>query len=129
MRRLVDVLLRRHRDQTVVCVSHADPIAALTLWAGGLEVTPQLLQKPLAPARAAITIFEYPAPDALPILSYVSPHPHDPHQHEKPADKAAEQATAAAEAAQDPAVAAGSADDPARAPVSSADAPLPSTAG
>jgi broad specificity phosphatase PhoE len=97
--RLVRWLLRRHRDQTVVCVSHADPIAALTLAAGGLEVTPQLLQKPLAPARTAITFFEYRSPDARPILSYVDPQPPEPHKHDHGAEKAAEQATASAEVA------------------------------
>jgi broad specificity phosphatase PhoE len=104
MRRAVRILLRRHPGQTVVCVSHADPIAALTLWACGLDVTPQLLQKPLAPGHATVTIFEYPSSTALPILGYVNPHPPTPHHHkaDKPADKAAEQATAAVEATQEP---------------------------
>ncbi|HLH26663.1 MAG TPA: histidine phosphatase family protein [Chloroflexota bacterium] len=79
--RLVRLLLRRHRDQAVVCVGHADPIAVLTLWAGGETVTPKLLQEPLAPARGAVVIFEYPTPDALPILSYWNPQPPEPEKH------------------------------------------------
>ena len=55
-------LVRRHAGQIVACVGHADPIATLTLWAGGHEVTPKLLQQPLAPARGAVTVFEYPFP-------------------------------------------------------------------
>jgi broad specificity phosphatase PhoE len=79
--RLVRLLLRWHRDQTVICVGHADPIAILTLWAGGEEVTPKLLQEPLAPARGAVVIFEYPTPDALPVLSYWNPQPPEPEKH------------------------------------------------
>jgi broad specificity phosphatase PhoE len=79
--RLVRLLLRRHRDQTVICVGHADPIAVLALWAGGETVTPKLLQEPLAPARGAVLIFEYPTPDALPILSYWNPQPPEPEKH------------------------------------------------
>ncbi|HEY7064551.1 MAG TPA: histidine phosphatase family protein [Chloroflexota bacterium] len=81
MRRLVQRLLRRHRDQTLVCVGHADPINALALWAGGEDVTAKLLQEPLAPARGAVIIFAYPTPGALPILSYFNPQPPEP---EKP---------------------------------------------
>ena len=80
-RRLVRLLLRWHRDQTVICVGHADPIAIFTLWAGGEQVTPKLLQEPLAPARGAVIIFEYPMPDALPILSYWNPQPPEPEKH------------------------------------------------
>jgi len=75
---MVRLVLRRHAGQQVVCVSHADPIAILTLWAGGTEVTPELLMKPVAPARGAISVFEYPTPSALPILSYINPQDPEP---------------------------------------------------
>jgi broad specificity phosphatase PhoE len=78
MQRLVRRLLRRHAGQTVVCVGHADPIAILALWAGGEQVTPELLQQPLAPARGAAVIFEYRTPDAPPVLSYFNPQDPEP---------------------------------------------------
>jgi broad specificity phosphatase PhoE len=99
MQRLVRQLLRRHPGQTVVCVSHADPIAVLTLWAGGEEVTPKLLQEPLAPARGAVTIFEYPTPDALPILSYCNPQPPEPEKPQAPEAGAAAEVGAAEQGA------------------------------
>ncbi|HLI29024.1 MAG TPA: histidine phosphatase family protein [Chloroflexota bacterium] len=71
-------LLRRHPGAIVVCVGHADPIAILTLAAAGTTVTPQLLQQPVAPARGAVTIFEYPTPTAAPILSYANPQDPEP---------------------------------------------------
>jgi len=86
--RLLRLLLRRHRDQTVVCVGHADPIAIVTLWAGGETVTPKLLQEPLAPVRGAVVIFEYPTPDARPILSYYNPQPPEPEKHGKDGEAA-----------------------------------------
>jgi broad specificity phosphatase PhoE len=82
MQRLVRRLLRRHWGEAVVCVGHADPIAALTLWAGGLEVTPELLQKPLAPARGAVVIFEYRTPEGPPVLSHFNPQPPEPEKPE-----------------------------------------------
>jgi broad specificity phosphatase PhoE len=85
MQRLVAQLRRRHAGQTVLCVSHADPIAVLTLWAGGHEITSKLLQQPLAPARGAITVFEYRAPHAPPVLTYVNPQ--DPEPPEEAADE------------------------------------------
>ncbi len=104
MQRLTRRLLRRHEGQIIACVSHADPIAVLTLWAGGEDVTPKLLQQPLAPARGAVTVFEYPTPYratpdylARPILHYFNPQ--DP-EREKPKDgQAAETAVPAAAAA------------------------------
>jgi len=78
MQRLVRRLLRRHAGQTVVCVGHGDPIAILALWAGGAQVTPELLQQPLAPARGAAIIFEYRTPDAPPVLSYFNPQDPEP---------------------------------------------------
>lgn len=93
MQRLLRLLVRRHQGQIVACVSHADPIANITLWAGGHEVTPKLLQQPLAPARGAVTVFEYPdpyraTPDYLarPILHYFNPQDPEP---EKPKDEQA----------------------------------------
>ncbi|MBX5490957.1 MAG: histidine phosphatase family protein [Chloroflexi bacterium] len=73
-------LLRRHTGEIVVCVGHADPIAILTLAAAGTPVTPKLLQQPVAPARGAVTIFEYPTPTAAPILSYANPQDPEPQQ-------------------------------------------------
>ena len=110
MQRLTRLLLRRHQGQIVACVSHADPIAVLTLWAGGHEVTPKLLQEPHAPARGAVTVFEYPdpyraTPDYLarPILHYFNPQDPEP---EKPKD---EQPAAAGEGQQAPAATDGAA--------------------
>jgi broad specificity phosphatase PhoE len=102
--RLLRLLLRWHRDQTVICVGHADPIAILTLWAGGEDVTPKLLQEPLAPARGAVVIFEYPTPDALPILSYFNPQPPEPEKHAEDGE-AAYDGTSAPAAADAPAAA------------------------
>jgi broad specificity phosphatase PhoE len=103
MQKLLRLLARRHAGQIVACVGHADPIATLTLWAGGHEVTPKLLQQPLAPARGAVTVFEYPTPCratpeylARPILSYWNPQ--DP-EKEPPKEKDAEAASAESEAA------------------------------
>ena len=93
MQRLLRLLVRRHQGQIVACVSHADPIANIALWAGGHEVTAKLLQQPLAPARGAVTVFEYPdpyraTPDYLarPILHYFNPQDPEP---EKPKDEQA----------------------------------------
>jgi broad specificity phosphatase PhoE len=103
MQKLLRLLARRHAGEIVACVGHADPIATLTLWAGGHEVTPKLLQQPLAPARGAVTVFEYPTPYrdapaylARPILCYWNPQ--DP-EKEPPKDKEAEAASAETEAA------------------------------
>jgi probable phosphoglycerate mutase len=94
MQRLVRWLLRRHPGETVVCVSHADPIAILTLWSGGHEVTPELLQQPLAPARGAITLFEHHTPDAPPVLTYINPQ--DPEPEEAKSEQRAESEDGAA---------------------------------
>ena len=84
LERFVRVLLHRHAGQIVACVSHADPIAIITLGAAGHEVTPKLLQQPHAPHRGAVVLFEYAAPDALPVLGYANPQdtePEQPHQY------------------------------------------------
>jgi probable phosphoglycerate mutase len=101
-RRFVRLLLRRHAGQIVVCVSHADPINVLTLATAGHDVTPKLLQQPLAPARGAVVVFEYRQPGFQPpVLSYFDPQDPEP---EKPKDGAP--ADAAADAAEPGAAAA-----------------------
>ena len=124
MQKLLRLLARRHAGQIVACVGHADPIATLTLWAGGHEVTPKLLQQPLAPARGAVTVFEYPLPYratpeylARPILSYWNPQ--DP-EKEPPKEQEAEAASAEAEAAAE----AGAAGEAAGSPAADGEAAL-----
>ena len=62
MQKLLRLLVRRHAGQIVACVGHADPIATLTLWAGGDEVPRSCSSSRYAPARGAVTVYEYPLP-------------------------------------------------------------------
>jgi len=71
MSRLLRQVVRRHQGQTVVCVSHADPI--MILRAGSLGLEPKLanVRGPDYPEKGSITRFEFVPGDARPRIGYV----------------------------------------------------------
>ncbi|HEY8477328.1 MAG TPA: histidine phosphatase family protein [Chloroflexota bacterium] len=72
MERFVRLLLRRHPGETVVCVSHGDPIKALRQRLEGRPVTVQSLREP-DPAKGSITRFVFDSPSGPPRITYVDP--------------------------------------------------------
>lgn len=69
MKGLTDQLLRCHAGQTVLCVSHGDPIKILTLGFKGETLDVAAVRQP-DPARCSVTRFAFAAPDAPPTITY-----------------------------------------------------------
>jgi broad specificity phosphatase PhoE len=62
-------LVASHTGQTVLCVSHGDPIKILTLGFKGRTLDGAAVREP-DPARCSVTRFEFAAPDAPPVITY-----------------------------------------------------------
>ncbi|MGI8915999.1 MAG: histidine phosphatase family protein [Chloroflexota bacterium] len=69
MRTLALDLVTRHRGQTVLCVSHGDPIKILTFGFKGRTLDVAAVRQP-DPARCSVTRFVFTPPDALPAITY-----------------------------------------------------------
>lgn len=63
---------RRHAGETVVAVSHADPITIMRVGLRGLPLTAQNLHREVYPDRASVTQVTL-EPGALPHLTYFNP--------------------------------------------------------
>jgi len=70
MDRALRLAVRRHNGQTVVCVSHGDPIKILRIGYSGMELTPQRVRMP-DPGQASMLTFHFWHSQALPIISPV----------------------------------------------------------
>jgi broad specificity phosphatase PhoE len=72
LRRFLDRLVRRHAGETVVAVSHGDPIAILRVGLDRLPMTAQSLHSTVYPARSSVTQVGL-EPDEPPRLAYFNP--------------------------------------------------------
>ncbi|MBI3969026.1 MAG: GNAT family N-acetyltransferase [Chloroflexi bacterium] len=66
-------IVRRHQGQTVVCVSHADPIIILKTGIAGRDLTIMGIKEPDYPMPASVTRFDFVVPLAGPRITYVDP--------------------------------------------------------
>lgn len=73
MERTVRLLRRRHEGQTVLCVSHADPIMILKIGLWKRELTQKSIKEPDYPGKGSITTIEFAGPDAEPVITYFDP--------------------------------------------------------
>jgi probable phosphoglycerate mutase len=71
MNRLLRRVARRHPGETVVCVSHADPIMFLRAGNQGLELRLSNMRGPDYPEKGSITRFEFVPGEPAPRISYV----------------------------------------------------------
>jgi broad specificity phosphatase PhoE/nitrite reductase/ring-hydroxylating ferredoxin subunit len=69
MKHLFDLLVRQHRGEIVVCVSHGDPIKILTLGLKGSELNEEAMRQP-EPARCSVTRFDLTDPTLRPTITY-----------------------------------------------------------
>ncbi len=69
MKTFLDYLALEHHGETVVCVSHGDPIKILTLGLAGVELDVAAVRKP-DPARCSVTRVRYAAPGVRPEVTY-----------------------------------------------------------
>lgn len=69
MRGLAERLVADHPDQTILCVSHGDPIKILTLGYQGRALDGTAVREP-DPARCSVTRFVFAHPDATPTVTY-----------------------------------------------------------
>ncbi len=68
MDRALQLVLRRHRGQTSVCVSHGDPIKILRLGYSGRPLTPAIVRAP-DPGQGAMVAFSFWHRAALPVIT------------------------------------------------------------
>jgi broad specificity phosphatase PhoE len=73
MAAFVDFLRKRHHGQTVVAVSHADPIMILRTGTLGRPLVIDSLQGKYYPLKGSITEFSYCAESSRPIVVYRTP--------------------------------------------------------
>jgi len=62
--------VRRYPGQTIVCVSHGDPIKILRIGYSGMALTPNRVRAP-DPGQASLVTFNFWHPDALPVITAV----------------------------------------------------------
>ena len=72
MGRFLERARRRHAGQTVVAVSHADPIMILRAKVLGLPLVIASLQGPEYPAKCSVTRFTFAAGDPTPAVNYLA---------------------------------------------------------
>jgi broad specificity phosphatase PhoE len=71
MDRLIRHLRRKHKGQTVLCVSHGDPICVVRLAYQGKPLDLQHLRGPDYPGKGSVTRLDFPSEaEADPVISY-----------------------------------------------------------
>jgi len=73
MQRLMFRLIERYPGQSVVCVSHGDPIKILRMGYLGRPLTRDSAHEP-DPAKGSITRFRWTDPSAPPVITQLEPH-------------------------------------------------------
>ena len=71
MNRMLRRAVREHPGQTVVCVSHADPVMILRAGNQGLELKLANMRGPNYPEKGSVTRFEFVPGEERPRISYV----------------------------------------------------------
>ena len=69
MKALADTLAEQHSGQTVVCVSHGDPIKILSIGLQGRTLDLTIVREP-EPARGSVTRLDYTEHGATPTITY-----------------------------------------------------------
>lgn len=75
MARFLNLMHRRHREQTIVAVSHADPIMILRAAILGLPLVIDILRGQYYPAKGSIMQFSFTSDVDKPIIVYRTPAP------------------------------------------------------
>ncbi len=87
---LVRIILNQHAGQSVVCVTHGDPLMILKTGLRGVELTRTSIREPDYPAKASITTLVFNTPVTAPQISYFDPSA-DMHKRIEAEEKARQQ--------------------------------------
>ncbi|PZS02001.1 MAG: hypothetical protein DLM69_04425 [Candidatus Chloroheliales bacterium] len=88
---LVRIILERHAGQSIVCVTHGDPVMILKTGLREVELRRDTIREPDYPAKASVTTFIFNTPETAPQISYFDPNA-ELHQRIEAEEKARQQA-------------------------------------
>lgn len=73
MRRMIELLRRRHAGEQVACVSHGDPIVIARTGYAGLPLVFANLRRADYPERGSVTSFTFDGRGESPLIRYIDP--------------------------------------------------------